>query len=111
MMIEILQKICYESHAPDQCVNVPSHAHLKITAEHKDAWLRCFDKSLVELSIDDICAKALYQRMSNLLDEISVRPRRRSIEICHSIKEAVSSSNNPHEFISEIRHYLDMLIP
>lgn len=106
MMLEILKKITYEGH--DQGWHTPSY--LDITHEHKAAWLRCFDMALSDLCMDDINAKHLYQRMSQVLDEMVPRKgHRRSLEICHSIKDAVSASNNPHEFISEIRHYLDKI--
>lgn len=106
MMIEILKKITYESH--DQSWHLPSHAHLKMTQEHKAAWLRCFDMTLNDLSIDDINAKHLYQRMSQLLEEMVPRSDQKlTLEICHNIKDAVSESNNPHELICEIRNCLD----
>ena len=73
MMIEIIQKIAYEGPLSDQAIYVPSHSHLKITGEHRAAWIKCFDAALNDLSIDDICGKVLHQRMSGMLDQITVQ--------------------------------------
>ena len=76
-MVEIFHKICYDFFS-DQVTYIPSYSHLKITPDHKAAWLKCFDIALNDLSINDISGKVLYQRMSGLLDEITVVPKRRS---------------------------------
>lgn len=108
MMVEILKKISYETYFSDQKINVPCHVHLKITTEHKVSWLKCFDKTLSDLSVNDISAKILHQRMAILLDEVTIH---KSVDICQTIKEAICFSDTPHEFISEIKEYLDKITP
>jgi truncated hemoglobin YjbI len=85
------------------------HRHMHITRDHVNAWMSCFAKTLEQLGIEGEYAYRLRSKMNRILNDMM--KVRTSEDICHTIRKAISLSNNPVEFIKDIKHCLEEINP